>query len=381
MLDYSVLKVIWWLLIGFVLMLYGTTAGYDLGITIILPFLKKESHKRLVLNMSGPTWDGNQTWIVFAGGGLFVVWPAVYALSFSGFYAAILMILWPFFLRPLGYDYRNKIDNHKWRFFWDWGLFISSFLPVIVFGVTFGNLLQGVPFYFDPKTMQEFYTGNFAGLMNPFGILCGLVSSSMIVMHGAAWIARRGRGDLQVLARKIQFVLTWITAILFILAGWWLMTRVSGFTLLSQPAQPTLHPLDNVVTSSMGAWTAGYSVAPWKYYPVVIAFSALFFSLLFNRLRKAHYAFWSSVLAVAGIIGTAGATLFPFLMPSSTNRAQSLTVWNAASSQYALNVMFYVGGALLVIILCYKVFAFKAAWNGVDSIGEEDLEKNKHTFY
>ena len=381
MIDYSVLKIIWWLLIGLVLMLYGTTAGYDLGITIILPFLKKETHKRLVLNISGPTWDGNQTWIVFAGGGLFVVWPVVYAMSFSGFYAAILMILWPFFLRPLGYDYRNKIDKKSWRLFWDWGLLVSSLLPVFIFGVVFGNLLQGIPFHFDHRTMQEFYTGNFGGLLNPFGILCGLVSASMIIMHGASWVARKSRADLKILARKIQFVLAWITLILFVLSGWYLMTRVSGFTLVSQSAKPTLHPFDNVVTTHLGAWTGGYDGAPWKYYPIVIAFVSLFFTLLLNRLKKMHYAFWASVLAVSGIIGTAGATLFPFLMPSSTHMAESLTVWNAVSSQYALNVMFYVAGALLVIILLYKIFAFRAAWNNVETIGEEDLEKNKHTFY
>lgn len=381
MIEYSALKIIWWLLIGFVLILYGTTAGYDLGITIMLPFLKKESHKRLALNISGPTWDGNQTWLVFAGGGLFVVWPVVYTMAFSGFYAAILMVLWPFFLRPLGYDYRNKIDSPHWRKFWDWGLFVSAFLPVVVFGAVFGNLLQGVPFHFDPKTMQEIYTGNFGGLMNPFGIMCGLVSASMIIMHGASWIARRSRGDLHAMARKVQFILTWITLILFIASGWYLMNRVSGYTLVSQPANPVQDPLHNVVTTHMHAWTNGYSSAPWKYYPIVIAFVALFFTLLFNRLRQMHYAFWASVLAVSGIIATAGATLFPFLMPSSTNMAESLTVWNATSSQYALNTMFYVGGALLIVILVYKVFAFKAAWNNVETIGEEDLEKNKHSFY
>jgi cytochrome d ubiquinol oxidase subunit II len=381
MIDYAVLKIVWWMLIGLVLMLYGTTAGYDLGITIILPFLKKESHKRLVLNISGPTWDGNQTWIVFAGGGLFVVWPVAYALSFSGFYAAILMILWPFFLRPLGYDYRGKIDSSKWRRFWDWGLFVSSFLPVFIFGVAFGNLLQGVPFYFDPKTMQQYYTGNFATLMNPFGILCGLVSAAMIIMHGAAWIARRGRSELQAKARSIQFVFAWLTLVLFVIAGFWLMTRVAGYTLVSQPIEPTEDPLNNVVTRGLGVWTAGYSGNPWKYYPIVIAFIALISTLVFNRVRQFHLAFWSSVFSVAGIIGTAGATLFPFLIPSSTHLAQSLTVWNAASSQYALNTMFYVGAALLVIILIYKLFAFKAAWGKIDTIGEEDLEENRHSFY
>ena len=381
MIEYSVLKILWWMIIGLVLILYGTTAGYDLGITTLIPFLKKESHKRLVLNISAPTWDGNQTWIVFAGGGLFVVWPIVYSLSFSGFYAAILMILWPFFLRPLGYDYRNKIDSPTWRRCWDWGLFISSFLPVFIFGVVFGNLLQGIPFHFDHYMMMEFYTGNFGGLMNPFGILCGLVSASMIIMHGASWVARRSRADLNTLARKIQFFFAWLTAILFIISGWWLMTRVSGYTLVDQAASPTLHPFANVVTHHAHAWTDDYASSPWKYYPVVIAFCALFCTLLFNRLQRFVAAFWASVMSVAGIIATAGATLFPFLMPSSTNLNESLTVWNAVSSQYALNIMLYVCVVLMFIVLAYKIFAFKAAWGSVQSIGEEDLDKNKHTFY
>lgn len=381
MIDYAVLKIIWWVLIGLILILYATTAGYDLGITIILPFLKSEKHKRLVLNISGPTWDGNQTWIVFAGGGLFVVWPVLYSLSFSGFYAAILMILWPFFLRPLGYDYRGKIDNPMWRTFWDWGLFVSALLPVFIFGVVFGNLLQGVPFHFNPRTMEEIYTGNFGELMNPFGILCGLVSTSMIIMHGAAYIARRGTKDLKALARRIQFILSWITLILFAFSGWWLVNKVSGFSLIEQPAQPTLHPLDNVVSQQLGAWTAHYSVAPWKYYPVVIALVALVVSMVFNRMGRMRTAFWASVFTLGGIVATAGATMFPFIMPSSTNMNESLTVWNAVSSQYALNIMFYVGGALLVIILIYKIFAFRMGWHNKETLDEDDLSDDKHIVY
>ena len=137
MFEYEFLKIAWWLMIGAVLMVYAATAGFDAGVTMYMPFLRDETDRRVVLNTSAPTWDGNLTWIVFAGGGLFVVWPVVYATAFSGMYSALLLILFSLFLRPPGYEYRNKIDNAAWRKTWDWALFISAVIPVFVFCVAF----------------------------------------------------------------------------------------------------------------------------------------------------------------------------------------------------------------------------------------------------
>lgn len=381
MIDYQVLQVVWWVLMGFILILYATTAGFDMGITMIMPFFRKETHRRIALNVSAPTWDGNQTWIVFAGGGLFVVWPVVYTTAFSGMYAAILLILMPFFFRPPGYDYRSKIDSHCWRRSWDLGLFISSFCPVFIFGLIFGNCLLGFPFHFNAFSMEEIYTGDFGGLLSIFGIICGLTSVSMIIMHGAAWLWRRTEGDLKATARSIHHFFIWTSIILFSIGGYWVMSHISGYVLVSQPLNPDEFPLHNVVSSYLGAWTKNFHAHPWKYYPAIITYVAFLFSFLMNRLRKYNAAYWASAFVVGGIVATVGATLFPFIMPSSTNPNQSLTIWNSTSSQYALNIMLYVGVILLFIIAAYKAFAYRSVWGKKHTVSEQDLRENDHTFY
>ncbi len=381
MLDYVFLKIIWWFLIGFVLMIYATTAGYDSGVTMIMPFLRSETDRRVVLNTSAPVWDGNMTWIVFAGGGLFVIWPVVYATAFSGLYAAMLCILWTLFFRPTGFDYRGKIQSHAWRRFWDLGLLVSGGVPVFVFGVAMGNCLLGFPFHFDPITFRDFYTGNFGDLLSGFGILTGIVAVLMVLMHGSAYIQRRTEDHLRELAHKLFHLFALLVLITFTLAGLLVSYSVKGYTLVSYPPNATLHPLNNVVTQGVGAWISSYMIYPWKFFPPIITYVSLLLSLWSNHRRAIVATFWFSAIAVGGIIGTAGVTLFPFLMPSSTFPSQSLTVWNSTSSQYALNIMFYVGVVLLFIILGYKIFAFNTIWSKKKTITARDLEENEHTFY
>src|SRR3990167_10226021 len=203
MFDYEFLKLIWWVIIGFILVIYAATAGFDAGVTMYMPFLKSETDLRVVLNTSAPTWDGNLTWLVFAGGGLFVVWPSVYSTAFSGMYAAMLLILFAFFLRPPGYEYRNKLNNRAWRRAWDWALFFSGVIPVFVFGVALGNCFLGMPFHFDQNTYRDFWTGNFWDLLSPYALLSGVVSVLMVLMHGSVYLQRRTEGHLRKMAFKI----------------------------------------------------------------------------------------------------------------------------------------------------------------------------------
>jgi cytochrome d ubiquinol oxidase subunit II len=363
------------------LIVYASTAGYDSGITMIMPFLRSETDRRVLLNTSAPTWDGNQTWIVFAGGALFVIWPVLYSTAFSGLYAAMLCILWSLFLRPPGYDYRSKIDKHAWRRFWDFGLFVSSVIPVFIFGVAFGNCFLGFPYYFEPHTLREFYTGNIFQLLSPFGLLAGFSSVMMVLMHGAAYGARRTEDHLRRLCRKIHVIAAVILVILFSISGLLVMFHLEGYVLQSQAAIPTLHPLANVVTQHVGGWIDSYKTYPWKAFFPVIAYLGIGASVWANALEMLTWCFWASVIAIGGVIGTAGATLFPFIMPSSTNPNQSITVWNATSSQYALNIMFYVGVVLLLLILGYKIFTFHTIWGGKSTITARDVEENSHTFY
>jgi cytochrome d ubiquinol oxidase subunit II len=184
MIDYEVLRFIWWLLIGVLLIGFAVTDGFDMGVGMLTRFLgRNDTERRIMINSIAPHWDGNQVWLITAGGALFAAWPTVYAAAFSGFYVAMILVLASLFFRPVGFDYRSKIEDTRWRNMWDWGIFIGSFVPPLVIGVAFGNLLQGVPFHMD-EYMRLYYTGNFFQLLNPFGLLAGIVSVAMILTQG-----------------------------------------------------------------------------------------------------------------------------------------------------------------------------------------------------
>src|SRR6185436_18910518 len=174
--DYETLKIIWWLFVGLLLVGFALTDGWDLGVGTLLPFVgRTDDERRVVINSIGPTWEGNQVWFITAGGATFAAWPLVYASAFSGFYAALILTLFALFLRPVGFDYRSKVEDPRWRSVWDWGIFVAGFVPALVFCVAFGNLLLGIPFHFDGD-QRSFYTGSFIGLLNPFALVAGLGS-------------------------------------------------------------------------------------------------------------------------------------------------------------------------------------------------------------
>src|SRR5690554_709168 len=233
MFDYETLKLIWWVLVGVLLIGFALTDGFDLGAVILMPFVgKTDSERRVVLNTIGPHWEGNQVWLVTAAGALFAAWPIVYAASFSGFYWAMMLVLFALFARPLGFDYRSKLDNPTWRSRWDWALCLGSFVPSLVFGVAFGNLFLGVPFMLD-ETMRISYDGGIWGLLNPFGLLAGLVSVAMLNTHGAAWLMMRTDQQVSQRARTATqlFAITYLLT--FIGAGLWLWLGIQGYSVTS----------------------------------------------------------------------------------------------------------------------------------------------------
>src|SRR6202789_4309384 len=217
--DYATLKVIWWVLIGVLLIGFALTDGFDMGTAILLPFIgKNDAERRVVINTVGATWEGNQTWLVTAGGAMFAAWPLVYAASFSGFYFAMLLVLFALFFRPVGFDYRGKRDDPRWRSVWDWGLFVGGFVPALVFGVAFGNLLQGVPMTFDTELRVTCH-GGFLGLLNPFALLCGLVGVSMLSAHGAAFVKLKSDGVIAERASVALRIAALSAVVLFLVAG------------------------------------------------------------------------------------------------------------------------------------------------------------------
>lgn len=386
--DYMTLQIIWWVMIGVVLILYATTAGFDFGITLMLPFLRRKARfvendeeRRLLINTIAPTWDGNQTWLVFAGGALFVIWPQVYASTFSGMYALMLFILWSFFLRPPGFDYRSKLPSETWRKAWDWALFISAFFPVLAFGLAVGNLFVGLPIHFDPFTLRSFYSGNFFDLFNSMGVICALASLFMLLMHGAAHANRRTTGDLRAYFQRLYVTFGLSFLLLMTIGGLLLMYRVPGYILVHSPVDAQNHPLSNVVQLSVGAWYQSFNLHPWKWIGPIVTYVAVILALLTRRKSQGGLSFWLSALAVSGAVATFGAALFPFVIPSSIDPAQSLTVWNATSTHFTLMGMFYISAVVLLLIFAYKFWGFAAVWQKKKFLTVHDVKQNSHSFY
>ena len=361
MLDYPTLKVLWWLLVGVLLVGFAIMDGHDMGVGTLLPLVgRSDEERRVVINTVGPHWDGNQVWFITAGGALFAAWPLVYATAFSGFYWAMLAVLWALFFRPVGFDYRSKIQHATWRSTWDWGLFIGGAVPPLVFGVAFGNLLQGVPFHFDDYLVST-YTGSFLELLNPFALLTGVVSSAMITLHGGTYLAHRTEGAIQRRAVRGAVAAAGVMVLAFVAAGLWLRWGgIQGFVITSALDPAALpDPLAKTVARSAEGWWLNYRRQPliWALPALGIAGALLAAGLV--AARRTLSAFVASALAILGVIGTAGAAMFPFILPSSSVPAASLTVWDSVSSRMTLGLMLGATVVFMPLVIVYTAWAYR----------------------
>ncbi|MGA8614145.1 MAG: cytochrome d ubiquinol oxidase subunit II [Xanthobacteraceae bacterium] len=379
-LDYGTLRVIWWLLLGVLLIGFAVMDGYDLGVAMLLPFVaRNDTERRVTINAIGPFWEGNQVWLILGGGAVFAAWPPVYAASFSGFYIAMFLVLAALILRPVGFDFRNKFADTSWRAFWDYALFAGGLVPSVVFGVAFGNLLQGVPFRIDDD-LRIFYEGSgLWELLNPFGLLCGLVSAAMLATHGALYLTLRTDGTVQARARRFAMIGAIVTVVLFAVAGLWVWQGIDGYAIVSAivPDGPS-NPLLKSVVREPGRWFANYGAHRWMIIAPVLGFAGPLLVLYFTGAGRRALAFIASVLGILGIIATAGVSMFPFLMPSDIAPAASLTVWDASSSRLTLFVMLVVTLIFLPIVLVYTAIVFRALRGMVT---ESMVEKNSHSLY
>lgn len=378
MLDYPTLKIIWWLLVGVLLVGFAIMDGHDMGVGTLLPFVgRNDVERRVVINTVGPHWDGNQVWFITGGGAIFAAWPLVYATAFSGFYWAMLAVLWALFFRPVGFDYRSKIHDARWRSTWDWGLFIGGAVPPLIFGVAFGNLLQGVPFGFD-DSLRSTYTGTFWQLLNPFALLAGVVSSAMITMHGGVYLAHRTEGTVQARARRAAIGAALLMVLAFVAAGVWLQ-GIDGYRITSVIDPFALpDPLAKTVVREAGAWMANYRLQPllWGLPAMGVAGALLAAGLV--AVGRTLVAFVASALALVGVIGTAGASMFPFIMPSSSQPSASLTVWDSVSSHLTLGLMFWATLILMPVIVLYTSWAYQVMSGKVTAAY---IRENEHGAY
>ncbi len=360
MLDYGTLRLIWWALLGVLLIGFAILDGFDLGVAMLHPFVaRSESQRRVTLNTIGPVWEGNQIWFVLGGGAIFAAWPVLYSVSFSGFYLAMMLVLIGFILRPVAMTFRSKRSSPRWRAFWDYAFFVSGLMPSLVFGVAFGNLFLGTPFHFE-SGLNVRYQGALIGLLNPFALLCGFVSLSMLVLQGGSFLAVKTEGAVAARARRFGAVAAILLGVLFAVAGLLVAKFIPGYVFQSAPqwdgpSNPTL----KTVAVESGAWLANYGRAPLARAAPILGLlgAAVAAAALLRGLAKT--ALIASSVAIAGVILTAGVSLFPFLMPSSSHPDHSLTVWDASSSRSTLFLMLLIVAVFLPIVLAYTTWAYR----------------------
>ncbi len=360
MADYETLRLVWWLILGALLIGFAVMDGFDLGVGAAFRFLgRTDEERRALLEAIEPVWDGNQVWFILAGGAVFAAWPLLYAASFSGLYLAMFVLLGALILRPVGFMYRNKIEAARWRNGWDWALLIGGAVPALLFGVAFGNLFLGLPFHFD-ALLRPVFTGSFFGLLRPFALLSGVVSLAMLVMHGCVYAALKVGEPMAARAVAGGRIAAIVFAVGFVICGLWVAQAIDGQRIVS--AIDTLapsNPLAKHVALAAGGWLGNYRAHGrlWLLPALALAGAATTWALL--GVARPGLAFLASACTLAATILTAAVALFPFLMPSSTDPDQGLTVWDASSSARTLGIMLVAVLVLLPVVLAYTAWVFR----------------------
>lgn len=380
LIDYATLRLIWWALLGVLLIAFALTDGFDMGVGALLPFVAKtDTERRLVINTIGPVWEGNQVWFILGGGAIFAAWPPLYAVSFSGFYLAMFLILAALILRPVGFKYRSKRPSKRWRETWDWALFVGGAVPALVFGVAVGNVLRGVPFTLNDMLMP-IYDGiglmKLLGLLNPFALLTGVVSLSMLLAHGAGWLVLKSDGVIVERARRIGVIAGLVAIGGYLLAGLWMAVLMDGYSFAAvvDPNGPS-NPLATEVIKG-GSWLSAYGERPWIIIAPIMGFVGLGLAVL-GLKNGWQGTILASKLGIFGVISSVGLTMFPFILPSSINPQASLTVWDSSSSQQTLFVMLVATVIFLPLILAYTAWVYRVLWGKVT---ESDLSDNANSY-
>ena len=382
LIDFDILRVIWWALLGVLLIGFALTDGFDMGVGALLPFVARtDVERRVAINTVGPVWEGNQVWFILGGGAIFAAWPPLYAVSFSGFYLAMFAVLAALILRPVAFKYRSKRESTRWRRGWDWALFVGGAVPALLFGVAVGNVLLGAPFYLTADLMPMYegtYFGKFLALLHPFALLAGVVSLAMLLMHGAAWLSLKAEGAVAARARAYGTVAGLVAAVAYAAAGVWLAFGVDGFALAGEAVRDgPSNPLYSEVTRG-GSWLSAYVERPWIVVAPVMGFLGIALAVAGLRSgREVSTLLWSK-LAITGIIASVGLTMFPFILPSTVDPNSSLTVWDASSSHLTLFVMLVSTVIFLPLILAYTAWVYRVLWGKVT---EDEVTGNSDSVY
>ncbi len=377
--SYEFLRILWWVLLGVLLIGFAIADGFDMGAAALLPAVAKtDDEKRVVINTVGPVWEGNQVWFILGGGAIFAAWPALYAVSFSGFYLVMFLVLSMFILRPVAFKYRSKQPGAAWRRNWDLALTVSGLVPPVIFGVAVGNTLMGVPFVYDGDLRPD-YQGNLFGLLNPAALFCGFVSLAMILAQGAAWLQMKADDIVAERARHVGRLSALAAAFLFALGGVVVaMGGLGGYELQSTAnfSGPSF-PLDKEVVRTNDAWLTNYTNAPILVLAPLLGIGGMLIAFLGFSVRSSTLTFLATSLGIAGIISTVGVSMFPFILPSTLEPSHSLMVFDASSSQNTLRNMLIATVIFLPLVLLYTAWVYKILFGRVTL---EDLQNADHAY-
>ena len=324
--SHEALQTLWFVLIAVLWIGFYFLEGFDFGVGMLLPFLgKKDEERRAIINTIGSSWDGNEVWLLTAGGATFAAFPHWYATMFSGFYLAFFVLLVGLIVRGISFEYRSKDSSPRWRRTFDWMIAVGSFLPALLFGTAFANLARGLPI-----NEQMMFTGNLLTLLNPYGLIGGLTMVSVFLLHGANFLTLRLEGELRERAHAAAGKVYWPAAGAVVLLG------ISTYTYTDIATKIGINP----------------GVVP------IAAVAVLLFTIYFINHRREGWAFAFTGLHI--ILTQIGffTLMFPRVMISSTNPAWSLTIFNASSSQYTLGVMSVVALIFVPIVLAYQGWTY-----------------------
>ncbi|MBU2653534.1 cytochrome d ubiquinol oxidase subunit II [Acidomonas methanolica] len=358
--SYTILKFFWAAILGILFMGLGIMVGMDMGVGTLLRFVgRNDGERRTALNIIGPHWDGNQVWFILGGGAIFAAFPTLYATSFSVFYVVMILLLFSMILRPVAFEYRSKVESSRWRASWDWAFLISGAFPMFVYGAAFGNVMEGVGYHFS-WTGQYYQDESFLSyLLNPFAILCGLMSVALSVYQGGAMLMLRAEEPIYGRAQRYAVWGGWTAAVLFALGGVWI-SRMSGYVLVSGGASGMApDPIRGQhVARVAGGWLAHFSAHPALWIVPLGGLACMIVGPLVLRANRPALGWWIGAGSWIATIKTVGIAMFPFLMPSSTTPDQSLTIWNSCASAYGLTCMLVLAAIFVPIILSYTSWCY-----------------------
>lgn len=358
MLDYESLRLIWWGLLGILLIAFAILDGFDMGVAILLPFMgKTDMERRVFINTIAPVWESNQVWLILGAGAIFAAWPPLYAVAFSGLYIPLFIILCTLILRPVALKFRSKVENPLWRQIWDCGIFISGLIPALIFGIAVGNAIEGVPFHFD-EDLRVTYTGTFWELFNPFAVGCGLIGVMMMTLQGATYLKFKTSQSFSYRFQPVIFASVIALLAGFTIMGFYTHSFVYGYKIISTIDSTNFsNPLGKEVVRNLGVIVQNFYKYPWMLMgPSCVYLGGI---LCLVAIKRPFLSFIGSSFLTTGIISTVGFSLYPFLLPSSSHPSHSLTVWDASSSQKTLWIMLLAVIIFLPIILGYVTWLYR----------------------